>query len=256
MPVWALSGDIKVLKKTILLREAVAQKAMKRKIKEELVRLSTDIITSRELKNLPELYERARELYEKLAVLKLIEEKLKDVEVDVSKSEMGAKFETIASAVLNENKMVPETNPHEEDIIVPGIDTIKHMVSEMPGGEELEEVLRRLLDKNEFVKNEKAIVSPELSRESAKHTSAKSLNETLTARSISIGLNDRLAFVKHLFEGNTDAFNRILGELNRIDSEEGSLDYIDRKVKPEFNQWAGKEEYEVRFRSLIERRFS
>lgn len=220
------------------------------------MKLSTDIITSRELKNLPELYERARALYEKLAVLKLIEEKLKDVEVDVSKSEIGAKFETIASAVLNENKMVPETNPHEEDIIVPGIDTIKHMVSEMPGGEELEEVLRRLLDKSDFVKNEKEIMGRELPLESPRQAASKSLNETLTARSMSIGLNDRLAFVKHLFEGDSEAFNRILVELNRIDTEEGSVNYIERKVKPEYNQWAGKEEYEARFMSLIERRFS
>ena len=220
------------------------------------MRLSTDIITSRELKNLPELYERARALYEKLAVLKFIEEKLKDVEVDVSKSELGTKFETIASAVLNENKMVPETNPHEEDIIVPGMDTIKHMVSEMPGGEELEEVLRRLLDKSEFVKSEKDILNPEVPREGVKPAASKSLNETLTARSISIGLNDRLAFVKHLFEGNTDAFNRILDELNRIDSEEGSVNFIETQVKPGFNDWAGKEEYEGRFMSLIGRRFS
>lgn len=220
------------------------------------MRLSTDIITSRELKNLPELYERARALYEKLAVLKFIEEKLKDVEVDVSKSELGAKFETIASAVLNENKMVPETNPHEEDIMIPGMDTIKHMVSEMPGGEELEEVLRRLLDKSEFVKSEKDILNPEVPREGIKPAAAKSLNETLTARGISIGLNDRLAFVKHLFDGNTEAFNHILGELNRIDSEEGSLKFIEREVKPEFNDWAGKEEYEARFMLLIERRFS
>lgn len=223
---------------------------------DELVRLSTDIITSRELANLPELYERARSLYEKLAVLKFIEEKLKDVEVDVSKSELGAKFETIASAVLNENKMVPETNPHEEDIMVPGIDTIKHMVSEMPGGEELEEVLRRLLDKSEFVKSDMETVSPEMPRETAKQASVKSLNETLTARKISVELNDRLAFVKHLFDADADAFNRILSELNRIDSEEGSLEYIEKEVKPAYNHWAGKEEFEARFRSLIGRRFS
>ncbi len=229
---------------------------MKRKIKEELVRLSTDIITSRDLKNLSDLYARARDLYEKLAVLKFIEEKLKDVEVDVSKSELGAKFETMASAVLRENKMVPETNPHEEDIITPGIDTIKDMVSEMPGGDELEEVLRRLLDKNEFVKSDKDIVSPDIKREASRLASAKSLNDTLTARQISLGLNDRLAFVKHLFEGDTEAFNSMLSELNRIDSHEESVEFIEKKVKPAYNFWTGKEEYEARFVSLIERRFS
>ena len=108
---------------------------MKRKLKEELARLSTDIITSRELTEIPELYQRARELYEKLAVLKFIEEKLQDVEVDVSKSEVASKFESIAGRVLQGNTSVPESSPHEEDIITPGMDTIRHMVSEMPGGE-------------------------------------------------------------------------------------------------------------------------
>ncbi len=59
---------------------------MKRKLREELVKLSTDIITSREDSELTDLYEVAKNLYEKLAVLKFIDEKLSDVEVDVSKN--------------------------------------------------------------------------------------------------------------------------------------------------------------------------
>ena len=51
---------------------------MKRKLKEELNRIATDIITSRGTEDLGDLYERTRELYEKLAVLKFIEEKLGD----------------------------------------------------------------------------------------------------------------------------------------------------------------------------------
>src|SRR5210317_1541816 len=116
---------------------------MKRKLRADLIRIASGIISNDDLTDISGLYEEARTLYEKLAVLNFIEQKLKDVEVDVNKSEVASKFESIASAVLNENKLVPETNPHEEDIIIPGIDTIKHMVSEMPGGEELEEVLAR-----------------------------------------------------------------------------------------------------------------
>ena len=53
---------------------------MKRKLKEELVKMSTDIITSRNLNEITELYEASKNLYEKLAVLKFIEEKLSDIE--------------------------------------------------------------------------------------------------------------------------------------------------------------------------------
>ncbi len=64
---------------------------MKRKLKEELIKMSTDIITSRGLTEMeiPELYEAARNLYEKLAVLKFIDEKLNDIEIDVSKNVIG-----------------------------------------------------------------------------------------------------------------------------------------------------------------------
>ena len=234
---------------------------MKRKLKEELIKLSTDIITSQGTQEIPELYERARGLYEKLAVLKFIEEKLSHVQIDVSKSEVASKFETIASAVLNENKQVPESNPHDEDIIVPGIDTIKHMVSEMPGGDELEEVLERLLGKSEFVKSDADTVTPreeDLEKtltDLPKPPVAKSLNDTLTANEISVGLNDRLAFTKHLFNNNEEAFRQTLTKLNTLDSEEGSVTFIRQEIKPKYDYWKGKDEYETRFMALIERRF-
>lgn len=228
---------------------------MKRKLREELIRLCTAIIANDDLTEVPQLFEATRKLYEKLAVLNFIEEKLKDVEVDVNKSEVASKFETIASAVLKENKMVPETNPHGEDIITPGIDTIKHMVSEMPGGEELEEVLARIMAKTDFVKNDKDFLTPTPSDLSAQGR-GKSLNETLTAKEITVGLNDRLAFVRHLFDDSTEDFNRILSQLNTLESLEESLEFLDTRVKPEYNQWKGKEEYEARFRALIARRYS
>ena len=114
---------------------------MKRKLKEELVKMSTDIITSKNLKEISELYEASKNLYEKLAVLKFIEEKLNDIEVDVSKNVIAAKFEKMANAVLNVDSSVPESNPHEEDIMTPGMQTIRDMVSEMPNETAVDEVL-------------------------------------------------------------------------------------------------------------------
>ncbi|WP_445383709.1 hypothetical protein [Robiginitalea sp. IMCC43444] len=228
---------------------------MKRRLREELILLATDIITGREEMDIPKLYAKSQQLYEKLAVLKFIEEKLQHVEIDVSKSEMASKFESIASAVINENRMVPESNPHEEDIIIPGIDTIKHMVSEMPGGEELEEVLEKFLSQNDFIKNDKEILTPDIPSNSGT-TEKKSLNDTLSAREISVGLNDRLAFVKHLFNDSTEDFNRILSQLNTIESQERSVEFIEKMVKPEYGNWKGKEEFEARFMALIERRFA
>ncbi|VAW11507.1 FIG00653042: hypothetical protein [hydrothermal vent metagenome] len=229
---------------------------MKRKLKEELVRLSTDIITSRNMNEITDMYEAAKTLYEKLAVLKFIDDKLNDIEVDDSKNAIAAKFEKMANAVLNENTSVPENNPHQEDIIIPGMDTIKHMVSEMPSDAQADEVLADFLGKPDYVKNDKDLLMPSKEKETKKKTVSRSLNDKLSSNEIKVDLNDRLTFVKHLFNGSAEEYNKVLSQLVTIDSNERAISFIDNMVKPEYNTWAGKEEYEERFKALIERRFS
>lgn len=225
---------------------------MKRKLKDELVKMSTDIITSRDLKEIPELYEAAKNLYEKLAVLKFIDEKLNDIEIDVSNNVVAARFEKMANAVLNENAIVPENNPHDEDIMIPGMDTIKHMVSEMPNVNTEKETLADFLDTPIAMKNDKELFMPEEKKESAQ---PKSLNDRLN-KGMQVGLNDKLAFIKHLFNDNSEDYNRVISQLNTIDTEERSISFISNMVKPEYGDWTGKEEFEIRFVTLITRKFS
>jgi hypothetical protein len=222
---------------------------MIRKLREELIKLSTEIITAREDSDLTQLYDKAKEIYEKLAVLKFIDEKLADVQVDVSKNVIATRFEKVANAVLSGNLSVPESNPHEEDIMTPGMDTIKHMVSEMPSEAALEQVFAEFVAKPEYMKNDKEqVTSKEVAR-------PQSLNDKL-AKDLQVGLNDKLAFVKHLFNNSMEDYTRVLSQLNTIDTEERSIAFINNMVKPEYNNWEGKEEYEARFVSLIERRFA
>ncbi|PWL39971.1 hypothetical protein DKG77_03850 [Flagellimonas aquimarina] len=228
---------------------------MIRKLREELIKLSTDIITTREDKELTELYDNAKAIYEKLAVLKFIDEKLSDVEVDVSKNVIASRFEKMANAVLSGNIAVPESNPHEEDIIVPGMDTIKDMVSEMPTEAAVEHVFTEFVAKPDFMKNEKEIISPPEANGNTENGRSKSLNDTFV-KDFQVGLNDKLAFVKHLFNDNMNDYNRVLSQLNTIDTEERSIAFIANMVKPEYNNWEGKEEYEARFMSVVERRFA
>ncbi|WP_297760428.1 hypothetical protein [uncultured Muriicola sp.] len=228
---------------------------MKRKLKEELVKLSTEIITSHDMGDIPELYEAAKNLYEKLAVLKFIEEKLNDVEIDVSKNVIAAKFEKMATAVMDGNKTVPESNPHDEDIITPGMDTIKHMISEMPNDANIEQLFAEFVAKTEVLKNDMEDVTPDKETLS-ENTKGRSLNDSHSAKEMVVGLNDRLAFVKHLFNDSTEEFNRVLSQLNTIESQDRSTAFIENMVKPEYNNWKGKEEYATRFMALVERRFS
>ncbi len=226
---------------------------MKQKLKDDLIKLSTDIITSRDMNDIPALYEAAKNMYEKLAVLKFIEEELNDIQVDVSKSVIAEKFEAMANAVLSANSSVPENNPHQQDIIIPGMDTIKDMVSEMPSSENLDEVLNEFMGKPNLMKNDKDFFMP---AENEKIDIPKSLNDRLSNKELKVDLNNRLAFVKHLFNDSTEDYNRVLSQLSTIDSEERSIAFITNMVKPDYNNWDGKEEYELRFMDLIARRFA
>ncbi|WP_435264236.1 hypothetical protein [Tenacibaculum sp. nBUS_03] len=83
--------------------------------------------------------------------------------------------------------------------------------------------------------------------------SKKSLNDHLQ-NTIQIGLNDRIAFVKHLFEGSQNDFNRVVSQLNTCKTEKEAKKFINKLVKPDYN-WSDKEEYETRLLEIIERRF-
>ncbi len=82
----------------------------------------------------------------------------------------------------------------------------------------------------------------------------KSLNDTLSQKQIQIGLNDRIAFVKHLFNGSQGDFIRVLSQLNSFQTEDQAKNFIQSMVKPDYN-WDDKVEYEERLTILIERRF-
>lgn len=80
------------------------------------------------------------------------------------------------------------------------------------------------------------------------------LNDKL-GKEISIGLNDRIAFVKHLFDGDNEDYNRVVNQLITFDNFPETKTFIDEMVKPDYNNWEGKEDYEHRFMEIIEKKF-
>tara|TARA_B100000780_G_scaffold146993_1_gene102688 strand:- start:575 stop:1420 length:846 start_codon:yes stop_codon:yes gene_type:complete len=81
----------------------------------------------------------------------------------------------------------------------------------------------------------------------------KSLNDTLQG-DIQIGLNDRIAFVKSLFGGSQEDFNRVVSQLNSFKTQKEAKKFIHKMVKPDYD-WADKEDIEERFMAIIERKF-
>ncbi len=82
----------------------------------------------------------------------------------------------------------------------------------------------------------------------------KSLNDRLK-KGFNIGLNERLAFIRHLFDGNTADYNRVISQLNTFNSLEEAKKFIQLVVKPDYKHWQGKEEYENKFMELVENKF-
>jgi hypothetical protein len=81
-----------------------------------------------------------------------------------------------------------------------------------------------------------------------------SLNEKL-AKGINIDLNDRIAFTKHLFGNSSEDYNRVLNQLITFDTFYETRDFILDMVKPDYNNWEGKQDYEERFMDIIEKKF-
>ena len=82
-----------------------------------------------------------------------------------------------------------------------------------------------------------------------------SVNDRLS-KGITIGLNDRIAFMKHLFGNSSEDYNRVLSQLLTFDTFEEADNFITDMVKPDYNNWDGKDEYSQRFMEIVERRFS
>lgn len=82
----------------------------------------------------------------------------------------------------------------------------------------------------------------------------KTINDAFN-NTIIVGLNDRIAFEKHLFDGSLEDFNRTLSQLNTMDDYQDAKNFINELIKPDHNHWQGKEEYEKRFMALVEKRF-
>lgn len=213
------------------------------------------------------LKEKARAIYEKLSVLAYVEDYGNiSANISNSKEEILAKIEkaidtqaTAKDLPYNEvsksteeekNKLAQEVtfSDTSDDIFEPKFDAVRIDIESLKSNqisskEEFRDSISAdktstLFDDIENVENEK-----------------RSLNDKLLKSTIQIGLNDRIAFVNNLFNFNQAEFNRVLSQLNTFKTQEEAIRFINNQVKPEYD-WSDKEDYEIRFMTLIERKFS
>ena len=274
---------------------------MHKKLESELISIAHSILQMKNKNDVIALKNKARDVYERLAVLEfvdrfvatspaneipkeeildkiskeeiLVEEPLVDLTTDSSFAPIIEKKETekilnetvvIETVLEKESKASKKKSPKAAIVKQETEEDIKKVIEEV----EISETPNLFSESEPEKKTKKSTLEEELKDtipldvatdifENAVRveTPKKSLNETLVQSNIQIGLNDRIAFVKHLFEGSQEDFNRVMSQLNSFKEEKEAKRFLNKMVKSDYD-WTGKEEYEERFLNLLERKFS
>ncbi|PKP08815.1 MAG: hypothetical protein CVU08_14845 [Bacteroidetes bacterium HGW-Bacteroidetes-3] len=245
---------------------------MHKKLKAELVSLANSILLMKNKDDVNALHKRARDIYEKLTVLRFVEDyvektpNLSDTEEEtintiqqewVEEAAFDSKMvteiheEALEKEVFLEAKMKELFN--EGDTIIK--ETAKKSYSlQISLEDEFKDAISSDIATNLFERATKE--SPVIQEKTAEKQENKqrSLNDALFKNNIQVGLNDRIAFVNQLFDGSQQDFNRVISQLNSFKTEEEAKNFIEEFVKPDYD-WSAKEEFEQRLINLIERKF-
>lgn len=253
---------------------------MKKKVQLQLMELAKKILEEPSLSELGKLKAQARSLYEKIAILEYLELQLQE-------GEQASFEESLDSKSYREQNWFRDPQPvpepeNKEELIEPATEKIKDIVAQMPlESEEMDQLLADILPKVRHIKNDweeiashyrdtpvferkettadtsnSKTATPEIKEEPTPEAEKpKSLNDRLNA-GVSIGLNDRLAFIKHLFNGNADDYTRVLSQINTMQNYQEVERFLHEQIKPDYNHWEEKEEFATRFLGHLERGFN
>lgn len=240
---------------------------MHKKLAKDLTSLAHSILQMKNKEDVLALKAKAHQVYEKLALLAYVDEYINTTpSATETKEELIAKIENVIDKVVDKpaEETIKLTETAQSTELIKSTET----VIEQPF-EELEKII--FADENSFEKNDvkdvgerkTVTLDDELHDTISLDVAAAMFEKIPIKRSVNdqfqkdmqIGLNDRIAFVKHLFGGNQEDFNRVVSQLNTVRSEKESIDFINNMVKPDYD-WSNKEEFEDRFLLLITRKFA
>lgn len=261
------------------------KQTMQKKIEDDLITLANSVLQMKNRENVFLLKEKSKEIYEKLSVLAFVEEyvnstlNLKETklellekvekgylqkedsftEKEVFKTEITTQEEIEASLIKEITKPTVEELLEQpfaelEEIMFSEIETSKEDIIEvnLAKGKDVAEVKeRKIISLEEELQD---TFSVDLMADLFENAQPKSLNDRLGG-TILIGLNDRIVFVKNLFGGSQEDFNRVVSQLSTFKSDKEAKNFISNMVKPDYN-WTNHEELEKRFMAIIERKFA
>lgn len=244
---------------------------MKKKLESELISIAHRILKLKGKEDVLKMYAEVAALYEKLSVLKFAHENFEDeIPTIGNDSSFFGMLDSAFNNKVSDNIEIEDRiyvnldDIEDDDIMEPAIEKIKDMVAQMPmESQQVDEIIKAAPASRKAEKTLDDITAgftemPEfepVSKTEADTNGKKSLNEKLKGGDMTIGLNDKLAFIKHLFNGNAEEFEDVLSQLNSSASLEEAKTLIQVAIKPNFDGWEGKEEYEARLMELIEGKF-
>ncbi len=207
----------------------------------ELRAIALSILDQGNTVNFGELEQKVRELQKQLTILEHEQRMSKQevVEVPLAVAE--------ESKIRNEEpKVVVETVPEKQLETLEVSEESPQVVTET-----LEDLFATAISEPVFVKKE----SPALEEEAGVEQNPKNLNDVL-GKGLKIGLNDRLAFIKNLFDEQPEEYQRVISQILTYENLDEAQEFIETFVKPEYNSWEGKESFEDRFYKIIEQNFN
>lgn len=242
---------------------------MKKKLEAELMSIAHRILKLKGQDDINKMHQEVAALYEKLTVLKFarenMEEELPTIGNDSSFFEMldVAFNNKVSDNIEIEDKVYVNLDESEhEEIMEPAIEKIKDMVAQMPQeAQAVDAIFEKAGTKTQIHKNNLDDLTADFLEEpifepvdKSKQEGKKSLNDKLK-KGLNIGLNDKIAFIKHLFEGKSEDYDRVLSQINTINTFDDAKSFIQNMVKPDYGNWEGKEDYEIRFMETIESKY-
>ena len=213
---------------------------MSNKIFQELCRIAKEILENSDESNFQKVYDQTLSLLEQLILIKnsegfsedfWLELKSKyDMEIDfIHVNEKGVIDEDFSDSLsqsrnstIETNKETPDTKNYEAEIEISSNFDLDNKIKE-DSTPQKEVIKERLNDR--------------------------------FSKGLQIDLNDRLAFIKHLFNKNTNDYQRAISQISTFQDWNQAKAFILEMVKPDYDNWKGKELYEERFFKIIENNF-
>ena len=213
---------------------------MSNKIFQELCRIAKEILEKSDESNFQKVYDQTLSLLEQLILIKnsegfsedfWLELKSKyDMEIDfIHANKKGVIDEDFSNSLCQSRNSTIETNKETPDT--------KNYEAELE--------ISSNLDLDNKIKEDS---TPQ------KEVTKERLNDRFS-KGLQIDLNDRLAFIKHLFNKNTNDYQRAISQISTFQDWNQAKAFILEMVKPDYDNWKGKELYEERFFKIIENNF-